>query len=33
MFTGMKHEDANFSKLDDELRIYWQDVLNKLYAL
>lgn len=33
LFRGMKHEDARFSKLDDELNTYWQDILNKLNAL
>ena len=33
MFTDMKHEDASFSKLDDQLKIYWKDILNKLNAL
>lgn len=33
MFTNMKHVDASFGKLDDELNFYWQDILNKLNEL
>jgi hypothetical protein len=33
MFVKMRHADASFSKLDDELNFYWQDSLNKLNAL
>lgn len=33
MFSSMKHEDAKFNKRDNELRIYWEDILVKLNEL
>ncbi len=33
MFSEMQHEDDAFKKMDEDLKIYWNDILIKLQHL
>lgn len=32
-FVNMQHTDEQYQKLDERLKAYWQDIVNKLEAL